>query len=407
MKKVFLSSIIVIILTNFIFCNISYASGLKSDKAEDIMETVEDMSENGTVNTNGSTMDITSATNSTVLWAPLGFLVSLINVFPFTSHALASLMLSNIGIIETNVSDDDYILFNIQNIITGKYVFLDANIFRDLQKEANLEDTNPIVILRKNITLWFVIVRDIAIVTNLGILVYISIQMAVNTISKGRAKYKEMLYNWAVSMVIIFFLPYIMVLICNISEILVDFVREMMDSMEMDSFETSVMELLLTNVFTSTPTDMLFYSLLYWIMIWNEIKFLVSYSKRMLTSYFLVIISPFITVTYSIDKLGDNKAQAFTKWIKEFSLNMFIQPIHCIVYLVFMFMANNIAARAPLIGIMFLMSLSRAEKIIISIFGLSANSLKQAGDNVSIKGLTGKLKGLVPKGMMPGAPKGG
>ena len=41
------------------------------------------------------------------------------------------------------------------------------------------------------------------------------------------------------------------------------------------------------------------------------IMFLIMYIKRMLTISFLIIIAPLITITYSIDKLGDNKSQAF------------------------------------------------------------------------------------------------
>ena len=41
------------------------------------------------------------------------------------------------------------------------------------------------------------------------------------------------------------------------------------------------------------------------------------------------------TVTYSIDKAGDGKAQAFGNWLSEFVMNVLVQPLHAIIYLVF------------------------------------------------------------------------
>ena len=50
---------------------------------------------------------------------------------------------------------------------------------------------------------------------------------------------------------------------------------------------------------------------------------------------FLIIISPLISVTYSIDKMGDGKAQALGNWLKEFIYTILIQPFHCIMYVAF------------------------------------------------------------------------
>ena len=50
---------------------------------------------------------------------------------------------------------------------------------------------------------------------------------------------------------------------------------------------------------------------------------------------FLIIISPLISLTYTIDKMGDGKAQALGNWLKEFIFTILIQPFHCIMYLAF------------------------------------------------------------------------
>ena len=54
------------------------------------------------------------------------------------------------------------------------------------------------------------------------------------------------------------------------------------------------------------------------ILVGITLSFLFFYIKRMLTLAFLVIISPIVTITYAIDKMGDNQSQALNKWVKEF-----------------------------------------------------------------------------------------
>ena len=72
----------------------------------------------------------------------------------------------------------------------------------------------------------------------------------------------------------------------------------------------------------------------YFILVTQTIGLLISYINRMLKVAFLMIISPLITLTYSIDKMGDGKAQALGTWLKEFVFTVLMQPFHCIIYLV-------------------------------------------------------------------------
>ena len=66
----------------------------------------------------------------------------------------------------------------------------------------------------------------------------------------------------------------------------------------------------------------------------SEFLFFIVYVKRFITLAFLMVIAPLITVTYSIDKLGDGKSQALNTWLKEFIFTVIIQPVHCILYLI-------------------------------------------------------------------------
>lgn len=85
---------------------------------------------------------------------------------------------------------------------------------------------------------------------------------------------------------------------------------------------------------------------------------------------FLIMIAPIITVTYAMDKVGDGRAQAFSVWIKEFVTNVLIQPLHALIYMVFMFSAGEIAKVSPIIAVAFILSMGAAERMIKVVFDL-------------------------------------
>ncbi len=106
-----------------------------------------------------------------------------------------------------------------------------------------------------------------------------------------------------------------------------------------------------------------------------------SYVKRMITLAFLIIIAPLITVTYSIDKMGDGRSQALNTWMKEFVYNILIQPFQCIIYLSLatsilgMLTSGSTSIINVFIAIYILMFMYQAEEIVKKIFGFQADSL--------------------------------
>lgn len=411
MKKGLISFLIVILLTNFIFFNTSYADEHYEGYTWDKFEKADQDSAAGIGDSDMSIAPAAQSANGTII----GFLVSFYNIPPMLLQVIASAFVGTMGVIGNGIDDSSFSLIYIRNIITGKYVLLDANIFRDLTKPrsqggAELASDDIMIRFRNNIKMWFIIIRDLAIAINLCMLIYIAIRMATITIAQDRAKYKEMLYNWAVSMIILFMLPYLMSIINYSSDILTNFANKIMDTIDNSgnanvNFEEKVTNNAIENVFDASGMQAAANVIIYWILLWNQMKFLLRYIKRAFTAFFLIVIAPLITVTYAVDKIADRQAQAFNKWLHEYLINMFVQPIHCFTYMVFMYMANNIAQTAPIVAIIFLISLSKAEKIVISILGLSGVTMKHVGDEMNFGSLTGKLRGLIPKGVKPGMGK--
>ena len=142
--------------------------------------------------------------------------------------------------------------------------------------------------------------------------------------------------------------------------------------------------------------------------------FLIMYIKRMITIAFLILISPIITITYSIDKINDGKSQALDTWTKEFLQNVLIQPFHCIIYLVFISVGINIVngsgtLAAGIIVILTMFFIFDAEKIIKNIFGINSETtgsgmktaLTIVGTMTALKKLSEKKSGGSNKASQP------
>ena len=130
-------------------------------------------------------------------------------------------------------------------------------------------------------------------------------------------------------------------------------------------------------------------TILYWMLTFYQLKFFFMYGKRLFSTAFLIVISPLVVVQNMFDKVGDGESQAFKMWINEYALNVLIQPLHALLYMVFMSMACNIVKDVPILAVIFLSALSRGERVIRNIFriknSITVDSMK---DNLAAKQLS-------------------
>lgn len=198
------------------------------------------------------------------------------------------------------------------------------------------------------------------------LLVYTGIRMAISTISADQAKYKAMLISWTKSFLILFILPYILILVISISDALVEAIPKK-DTNE--GFEIAI-EKKVNNQLDNDSTFAAFGAFItLCLLAYYQVKFFIKYLFRFFKVAFLVIISPLITITYCLDK-----GSAHKNWFEEFIGSVFIQAIHALIYAVFMFSASEIAATVPIIAVAFFMALSRGEKIFAYIFNIKTEN---------------------------------
>lgn len=134
------------------------------------------------------------------------------------------------------------------------------------------------------------------------------------------------------------------------------------------------------------------YAVVWLICIYEMIVMLCMYYRRVIVMGILITIYPLVAMTYSVDKLKDGKAQTLTNWYKEFTVNLVVQIVHAVVYIILiqsgirLYQANSNNWLFFLLSVLFLFP---AERLMRGIFGLKGTSIKELKANaVGIAGAT-------------------
>lgn len=272
----------------------------------------------------------------------------------------------------------------LQNIFFNKIDALNINIF-EVQHNG----------LSEQIANFYVAFRNLAIVLSLAVLIYIGIRMATNSTGDEKAKYKQMLKNWVVGFALIFVLNYVIYFVIKANELLVA-------SLVTEQTTNSVMGQLASQIW-AIPFTVSFSSIVMYVgLLLMTFVFLITYIKRMVTVSFLIIISPLISVTYAIDKIGNNKSEILNTWLKEFLYNVLIQPFHCIIFSTFIGTAMNMVQGgsdfgAMVFAIILTFCIFMGQKIVREIFGFSNSKsfYERAFDFAVISSIYGSVKNTV------------
>ena len=186
--------------------------------------------------------------------------------------------------------------------------------------------------VRNSIAQWFFAMRNIAAVLLLLILIYVGIRMALSTVASDRARYKKMLIDWGISLVLVFTVQYIAIFLIRANNAIVQMLAA---AVEGNDELSSAISRIITESLVGIGVSGMMAFLVYTMIVIQTFFFFIGYMNRMLKVAFLLIISPLISITYSLDKMGDGKAQALEAWLKEFIYTILIQPFDCIMYLAF------------------------------------------------------------------------
>ena len=154
--------------------------------------------------------------------------------------------------------------------------------------------------------------------------------MAISTVADEKAKYKEMLYSWLKSIVMVLFIHLLIIAILNGNTWIVNrFSKEMTETEEESMYY----------IIKSRAYDMRFSvgmpaMVMYIIMVYYYFKFLWRYIKRYFKILVLILMAPVISARAAFDSSkGKSFDLAFRDWIYDLFKTVFIQTVHVVEYI--------------------------------------------------------------------------
>ena len=386
MKKIS-SILIIVILCNFIFPRFAYADNNTVTYSEEAYNQLES---EGTISINTENGSVTEELNNSQS--------SMASMIGTQTSAVASVFLAVSGFIRIIVNqgglyytDSEYSAekvgwFSVCSLVFGEYLLFNANVYQltsDLNPSITPSNVSSIMDGIKEFALAaFQLFKYFAIAFILLMLIFTVLRLSVSDLAVDRARYKTVLKAWAVGLIFIIALPFIIVFINTVCDSLMDILWDARTTLEEADYTSFENELYLESVNGVAETGGLksaAYFIEFLAFLIMQIKFIGKYLKRLAIALIYVALSPIIGVGHIFAILSGKEVGLIGRWISKYTTNMLMQPLHALLYLIFTFGISEIAVKAPLLAVLFLWALSRAEKIFTVIlqidFGSSIKSI--------------------------------
>ena len=267
---------------------------------------------------------------------------------------------------------DEWLFYTPEQIFSGSIDLLSIDFI-----SGNNNNNKDWGAIRGTIATWYKVLRLIAIIGLLSVLIYTGIKVIISSNTQNKAKYKEWIVNWFIAVAILFSMHYIMSFIIagtnEISKLIQSSNKPIKIIYSNDEKSASIITNFVGVVRFMVQSDDWYlkigYEMMYILLVVYTFKFTFIYLKRVLNMAFLTLIAPIVALTYPIDKMNDGTAQGFNMWLKEYTFNALLQPLHQIMYYILVGSAVSIALDNPIYGVVVLMFMTEAEKLLKTIFG--------------------------------------
>ncbi len=217
----------------------------------------------------------------------------------------------------------------------------------------------------KMINEFYNLFRLIAIVIYIGMFIFIAIKIILASTGQEKEKYKSMIMDWIKGVALLFFIPYVIKYTIITNEALVALMRaELVDGNEninaakkasprLQSMSGTFKQALGHNDKKYESEDLMMKyrsealeegsivkGLIYIFLLVQLLGIVLQYFRRLLSIMLLIVVFPFVAVTYAVDKIKDGQPQIYQSWLKEFLLNVFMQFFQAIVYIAVMYLVG-------------------------------------------------------------------
>ena len=260
----------------------------------------------------------------------------------------------------------------------GDFKFLDINIFNiNTNKESNSKGNEANANLKKGIAVWTNATRGFAVAISLLLFILGAIMLMINSTrsdakANSIAAVKNFLTDTVKGLLIALLITVVLALILVVHDMIMAIFNVIRYKM-LESGAQSAEIIIYKDVISSKLLTGHGYAISYIAFLFMSayhIKFFTIYINRLLTIGFLIVVSPVISVTYAIDKIGDGKSQVLSNFFKEFVDAVLVGLIYPILYIIYIYALAPITASSPLLSLFVITQFSRAEKTIKGMLNL-------------------------------------
>ena len=262
-------------------------------------------------------------------------------------------------------------LLTISSLVFGEFIILNGKPYETTQSlNPSITPTKVISIVdttKEKVITFFNIFRYIVVALSLIMFVYALVRVLGAQTSRDLAAWKKVFGRWLLGLFLIFFIPYILIAMNTLNDTIVNILWEARIKMESNGyrgFEVALFDDISNNVINTGGTLSLAYGLEYLFLTILQIVFLLKYAFRALLLMISFAVAPIIILIHSVNVMIGKDSTILKGFFKEYASNLYMQPLHALLYLVFLFSASEIAITIPVLGIILLYALYRGEKIV-------------------------------------------
>lgn len=296
-------------------------------------------------------------------------------------------------------------------IFSGRVEMFDIDFISSVQEDGSKV---PAKALHNTIAKWYATLRNFALAGMLCVLIYVGIRIIISSTAKDSSKYKSLLTNWLVAMCLLFFIHYLILLMVTVTKEITylfstaadgsNYVKIVVKGGEASGgFVTNQIGLARFLVQYNKLSVRTAYLLIYIALVGFTFYYSFIYIKRTLMMALLTLTAPIICLMYPIDTIADGKAQSFKSWFNELLYTCLLQPLHLILYTIFVGGATQLAMSNPLYSVAVLFFMIPAEKFFKDILGFSRRAPKVGASPAIAGALGGLAAGQAKKMLMGGA----
>ena len=241
-----------------------------------------------------------------------------------------------------------------------------------------LYNKTPLGRLRASFALTYYTVFMVAIgVTFIAGLVA-AIMSIVTVLGAKKARYKELTVVWLKGIVLTLLTTTIIIAVIKFNGFIVNTIYDVLSKSAPQT--VSIYQNVRERAYAFNPMVGFLGLAMYSMMVWYTLRFTVTYLRRLVYILFLSLLGTIIPIYGTFQTIIKGKSDVYTKWYKEFFINVLVQSLHALTFTVFATVMLKISdsMNNPFLGIIFILIIYKYmlefTKIIISMFGLERGS---------------------------------